>query len=83
MGPFTGVLILKGNLKIEIDFFPMVIKLDCGVLLDNSFLSELLSRGLYSWKRGCCAGSWHIVCGQSYQWAFGSGLPSLPSASLG
>lgn len=30
-GPITGVLILKGNLKIEIDFFPMVIKLECGV----------------------------------------------------
>lgn len=57
MGPFTGVLILKGNLKIEIDFFPMVIKLDCGALLDNSFLSDLLSGGLYSWKRGCSAES--------------------------
>lgn len=61
----------------------MVIKLDCGVLLDNSFLSELLSGDLYSWKRGCCAGSWCVVCGQSYRWASGSGLPSLPSAALG
>lgn len=31
----------------------MVIKLDYGVPLDNSFLSELSSGGLYSWKRGC------------------------------
>lgn len=84
MGPIMVVLILKGNLKIEIDFFSlMVIKLDCGGLLGNSFLSELLSGGLYCWKRRCCAGLWRVVRGWSYQWASGSGLPGLPSASLG